>query len=85
MSFYLNSPGSVVASFILVFKTNDDNATWPLKVAISNGKLGDFDVEKKSLQLSNGMCFCSFLKWLTISSSAANVKYTIFYLCYKIL
>ena len=55
MCFNLNSPGRIVASFILVFETNEDNATWPLKVAISSGKLGDFDVDKESLQLSNGM------------------------------
>ena len=61
MCFNLNSPGSIVVSFTMVFKTNDNNATWPLKVAISNGKLGDFHVDKDSLHFSNGMFLFFFL------------------------
>jgi len=47
-------PGSIIVSFVIIFHTNDANATWPLKKAISKGKLGDFVVDKSSLDFSDG-------------------------------
>ena len=47
-------PGSVVASFIIIYLTNDVNATWPLKQAVAKGKLADFSVDKSSLKITDG-------------------------------
>ena len=50
-------PGSVVALFVVIYLTNDNNATWPLKNAVSKGKLGDLTVDTKSLKIKDGKSF----------------------------
>eukprot|EP00794_Sanderia_malayensis_P003261 gene3261-3742_t len=46
-------PGSVIASFIIIYQTTDKNATAPLQKAVKEGKLGDFKVDKSSLKISD--------------------------------
>ena len=52
---------------MIIYQTDDKNATWPLKQAVQSGNLGGMKVDPKSLSISEGTG--DLLKYMLLSLS----------------